>query len=51
MLVEFVNSTSEPDGSRKTYFLRVPPDTGTARDAVAWTFGLGSDEYIPAFES
>ena len=51
VMVEVVNSTREPDGSRKTYFLRVPPDTRTARDAVAWTFGLGSDEYIPAIES
>ena len=25
-MVEVLNSTPEPDGSRKTYFLRVPPD-------------------------
>ena len=41
-MVEVVNSTPEPDGSRKTYFLRVPPTIGTAREAVAWTFGLGA---------
>ena len=26
-MVEVLNSTPEPDGSRKTYFLRVPPST------------------------
>ena len=40
VVVEVVNSTPEPDGTRKTYFLRVPPTTRTAREAVAWTFGL-----------
>lgn len=45
------NSTPEPDGSRKEYYLRVPPDIHTARGAVAWTFGLQADEYEPEFES
>ncbi len=30
-VVEVVNSTPEPDGSHRRYFLRVPPDTRTAR--------------------
>ena len=51
VMVEVVNSTPEPDGTRRTYFLRVPPDTRTAREAVAWTFGLGGGEYRPAAES
>jgi hypothetical protein len=51
VMVEVVNSTPEPDGSRKTYFLRVPPTITTAREAVAWTFGLGGAEYRPAVES
>lgn len=38
VLVEVVNATAEPDGSFAHYFLRVPPDTTTAKDAVAWTF-------------
>jgi hypothetical protein len=50
-MVEVVNSTPEPDGSRKTYFLRVPPTIETAREAVAWTFGLGAVDYRPAVES
>jgi hypothetical protein len=41
-LVEVVNSTQEPDGSYRHYFLRVPPTTRTARAAVAWTFGFDS---------
>ena len=39
-MVEVENSTPEPDGTRKTYFLRVPPTVRTAREAVAWTFWL-----------
>lgn len=51
VMVEVQNSTPEPDGTRKTYFLRVPPAMTTARAAVAWTFGLGAVEYRPAVES
>ncbi len=51
VMVEVRNSTPEPDGSRKTYFLRVPPAIRTPREAVAWTFGLGSAEYRPEAES
>ena len=47
VVVEVQNSTPESDGSRKTYFLRVPPHTQTAREGVAWTFGLGEDQYAP----
>lgn len=49
--VEVRNSTPEPDGSHRTYFLRVPPATRTPREGVAWTFGLGSVEYRPAVET
>lgn len=51
-LVEVVNATAEPDGSQRRYFLRVPPDTRTARAAVAWTFGFeDADDYILAAAS
>jgi hypothetical protein len=50
-MVEVVNSTPEPGGSRKTYFLRVPPRYKTARGAVAWTFGLKRHEYALEAES
>jgi hypothetical protein len=51
VMVEVHNSTPEPDGSRRTYYLRVPPSVRTAREAVAWTFGLGAVEYRPEAES
>jgi hypothetical protein len=45
--VEVVNGTREPDGSYKRYFLRVPPTMRTAREAVAWTYGLTAETYEP----
>lgn len=45
------NSTAESDGTRRRYTLRVPPNMSTAREAVAWTFGLRSEEYEPTMES
>lgn len=47
VMVEVVNSTPEPDGTSRTYWLRVPPTTRTAREGVAWTFGIGADTYEP----
>ncbi|MFD6532037.1 DUF6745 domain-containing protein [Streptomyces sp. NPDC060184] len=47
VMVEVVNSTPEPDGTHRTYWLRVPPGTRTAKDGVAWTFGLGGEQYAP----
>ena len=50
--VEVVNATEEPDGSRRRYFLRVPPATRTAREAVAWTFGFDDPAaYEPVAQS
>ncbi|GFH38133.1 hypothetical protein SCWH03_43730 [Streptomyces pacificus] len=46
-MVEVVNSTPEPDGTSKTYWLRVPPATRTAKEGVAWTFGLDAEAYAP----
>ncbi|MGW6062757.1 DUF6745 domain-containing protein [Streptomyces sp. NPDC055189] len=47
VMVEVVNSTPEPDGTSRTYWLRVPPATRTAKEGVAWTFGLHPDAYEP----
>ncbi|GGP64518.1 DUF6745 domain-containing protein [Streptomyces sindenensis] len=47
VMVEVVNSTPEPDGTCRTYWLRVPPATRTAKDGVAWTFGLEGAAYAP----
>ncbi|MEV8363717.1 DUF6745 domain-containing protein [Streptomyces niveus] len=47
VMVEVVNSTPEPDGTSRTYWLRVPPGTRTAKEGVAWTFGLDAEQYEP----
>ncbi|MEG3630466.1 DUF6745 domain-containing protein [Streptomyces poriticola] len=51
VMVEVVNSTPEPDGTHRTYWLRVPPRTRTAREGVAWTFGLDEADYEPERET
>ena len=51
VMVEVVNATPEPDGSVRTYLLRVPPHLRTASEAVAWTFGLRSSQYLPSIET
>jgi len=43
--VEVVNGTAEANGSYKRYFLRVPSRMSTAREAVAWTYGLTAEQY------
>ena len=45
--LELRSLTAEPDGTHRVYWLRVPPHTRTAREGVAWTFGLGVEEYQP----
>lgn len=45
--VEVVNGTPEADGSLKRYFLQVPPTVRSAREAVAWTYGLTEQRYRP----
>lgn len=47
VMVKVVNSTPEPDGSYKDYFLRVPPTTRTARGGIAWTFEKEESNYSP----
>lgn len=51
VMVEVLNSTPEPDGTHRTYWLRVPPSTRTAREGVAWTFGLEEEVYAPAAQT
>ncbi len=51
VMVKVVNSTPEPDGSFKDYFLRVPPTMTRARQAVAWTFGKAESDYAPACQT
>lgn len=51
LLLEVENATPEEDGHHRRYFLRVPPDMRTPREATAWTFGLSELEYAPDAES
>lgn len=50
-VVQVKNSTPEPDGSYKDYFLRVPPDMQRPKQAIAWTFSKQEDEYNPIIET
>ena len=43
--VEVINATPEPDGTHRHYFLQVPANINSAREAVAWTYGMQPDEY------
>jgi len=43
--VEVVNATPEADGTHRHYWLRVPSRMHTAREAVAWTYGLSAEQY------
>ena len=47
------NSTAEPDGTFKKYFLRVPPTMTKVQEAIKWTFPLvyAEMEYAPEAES
>jgi hypothetical protein len=51
MVVKVENSTPNPGGERQIYWLRVPSVMRTAREAVAWTFGLKPDQYRPGAQS
>lgn len=46
--VKVMNTTPEPDGHFKDYWLRVPSDITTAKSGIAWTFGLESGEHVPS---
>jgi hypothetical protein len=39
------------DGVHPEHWLSVPPHMATAREAVAWTFGMSERAYAPAAES
>lgn len=49
--VRLRNSTPEPDGWFGQSWLRVPDETQIAHEAVAWTFGMTEQEYLPRIES
>lgn len=49
--LKVINSTAEPDGTFKEYYLCVPPTMKKCKEAVAWTFGMNADEYNPLQET
>ncbi len=49
-VVKVLNATPEPDGTFRDYYLRVPPDVESAREAVAWTFDAEED-YGPVVQT
>lgn len=51
VMVQVTNTTPEPDGTFKKYFLRVPPTITSAKEAIAWTFSLESNSYYPEIET
>ena len=51
VMLEVVNSTREPDGSFKKYWLRVPPTITKAQEAAAWTFDVPAKDYDPQIET
>jgi len=52
-VVQVSNATPEPDGTHKRYFIPVPAidQCRTCHGAVAWTFGLTSEQYSPVHET
>ncbi len=50
-MVRVKNFTMESDGTFRHYFLRVPPNITTAKEAVAWTFAMETEEYSPEVET
>lgn len=50
-MVKVTNTTPEPDGSFKHYFLRVSPNCLTAHEAVASSFNLRPEQYQPVQEA
>jgi len=48
--VKVVDATPHK-GERREYWLAVPPEMTSARQAVAWTFGLDTYEYRPEVET
>jgi hypothetical protein len=51
LMVEVVNATPDPDGSVRRHLLRVPPETESAHEAVAWSFGRRAKDYGPVVQT
>jgi hypothetical protein len=51
VMVEVVGATPRKDGRFQHHFLRVPPSMTSAREAVAWTFDVAPEHYLPRAET
>jgi len=51
VMVQVFNQSIELDGTRKIYFLRVPPEMKTAKEAVAWTWDISEERFEPGIRS
>lgn len=51
VMVKVINSTANQDGTFSESWLRVPPEMRTAKQAVAWSFGMREQDYNPSVES
>jgi hypothetical protein len=51
VMVQVQNSTAEPDGTFKDYWLRVPPTMTSPAAAIAWTFRLDPGTYDPVVQT
>lgn len=49
--VKVQDASPGPDGVHQEHWLSVPPHVATAREAVAWTFGMSGNAYAPSAES
>jgi hypothetical protein len=49
--VKVQDASPGPDGIHQEHWLSVPPHVATAREAVAWTFGMSVNAYAPSAES
>jgi hypothetical protein len=49
--VRVTDASPGPDSTARLHWLSVPSHVATAREAVAWTFGLSEQEYAPAAET
>ncbi len=51
LFTHVINSSPEPDGNYKSYYLRVPTHVETPKEGIAWTFQKEEKDYAPIKET
>jgi hypothetical protein len=51
LMVELINATPDPDRSLRRHLLRVLPETESAHEGVAWSFGRRARDYAPVVQT